>query len=73
MAIELPPPPSLDPFELSPELVPTLRPRPEDAEEPRVASLLEEASERLSPRRDSAHRAPFQAMEFLRQKYPNIF
>lgn len=74
MEMELPPPPELEPFESDMELTPLDEEPPYDREEPQVASLLDEASERLAPQRDdNLIEPPFQAMEFLRRKYPNIF
>jgi len=74
MEMELPPPPELEPFESDMELTPLDEEPFYEREEPQVASLLEEASERLAPQRDdSLIEPPFQAMEFLRRKYPNIF
>lgn len=73
MEMELPPPPELEPFESGIELSPLDEGLPYGREEPQVASLLDEASERLAPRNDGLIEPPFQAMEFLRRKYPNIF
>lgn len=74
--MELPPPPELTPFEESPEMAP-LEPvtvRRAEEEDARVASLLDEASEKLAPKREEKLiEPPFQAMEFLRRKFPNIF
>lgn len=74
--MELPPPPELTPFEDNPEMAPIepVTVRRAQEEEARVASLLDGASEKLAPKRDqSIIEPPFQAMEFLRRKYPNIF
>jgi hypothetical protein len=76
MEMELPPPPELDPLEPEMELVPSGYGDEGDAresDEPQVASLLDEASQRLAPKVDDLIEPPFQAMEFLRRKYPNIF
>ncbi len=77
MEMELPPPPELEPFDSEMELVPPGfgdEPREkEPEEEAQVASLLDEASQRLAPKADDLIEPPFQALEFLRRKYPNIF
>lgn len=74
--MELPPPPELEPFESEMELSPLDEEEGEEADEtgePQVASLLDEASERLAPKTEGLIEPPFQAMEYLRRKYPNIF
>lgn len=78
MEMELPPPPELEPFDSAPELAPPSpgavpAEREPEEEEPRVASLLDEASEKLAPKRDGLIEPPFQAVEYLRRKFPNIF